>query len=485
VADFKGWIARTSWPLVVLFYAVLGATMALGHAPWGLWPLTFVGWAIVCSLFGAPRPALSGWALGTGYFAVTLSWIIEPFLVDIATHGWMAPFALGLMAGGLALFWGLAFWGATRIGGAIALSVALVLVEMLRATVLTGFPWGGVSGVIVGTGLDAGLAWVGAHGMTLVLLVGVVLIVRLRRIGAVIGVGVVATAVWFVPSVPQVALADVTVRLIQPNAPQDQKWDRDWVQVFFDRQVAYTAAEGTPDLVVWPETSVPFLMELAQPAFDRIGAAAGDTPVVVGIQRADGNAYYNSLLVLEDSKPVDVYDKRHLVPFGEYMPLSPLMHRFGLQALADIIGSGFTAGTGQAIVDIPNIGAALALICYEGIFAHELRYIERPRFLLLITNDAWFGQISGPYQHLAQARMRSIEFGLPMVRVGNTGISAVIDGKGRIVGQIPLGEAGYLDLRLPPALPETLYARTGDWPIWFVTVLTLLGLFMRVRHKSD
>jgi apolipoprotein N-acyltransferase len=177
-----------------------------------------------------------------------------------------------------------------------------------------------------------------------------------------------------------------------------------------------------------------------------------------------------------EGEVTDLYDKWHLVPFGEYIPFGENLADLGIRGLAARDGGGYAAGPGPALVDLPGIGPGLPLICYEGIFAEEVNASDvRPRVLLLITNDAWFGVRSGPQQHFAQGRLRAIELGVPMVRAANTGISGVIDGKGRILGSLPMGEAGALFLPLPPVLPATVYARTGDLPA-ILAIMGILGL---------
>jgi apolipoprotein N-acyltransferase len=173
---------------------------------------------------------------------------------------------------------------------------------------------------------------------------------------------------------------------------------------------------------------------------------------------------------------LSVYDKHHLVPFGEYIPFGEWLGRFGIRGLAASDGAAFVPGPGPAVMTVPGIGRVMPLICYEGIFAEEVNAMpERAVLLVLVTNDAWFGLNVGPYQHLAQGRLRAIEQGLPMVRVANTGISALIDPHGRILGQIPLGHEGVLDLPLPAALPPTPYSRTGDWPVILLLIASALA----------
>ncbi len=487
----------------------LGAVAATGLAPLGIWPLTVLALAGGLDLIGAARTpvraAWAGWWLGLGWFGLGLSWIVEPFLVEPEIHGWMAPFALVFMAGGLALFWAFAAWLGHRLAGPstrpLALAVTLTVAEYLRSVVLTGFPWNLPGHVWVGTGVDRIAALLGAHGLTLLTLLLACLPLLVRRgspVRVVAAGGLAVVLPWLVgsglaallPPVPPEPGAPV-VRLVQPNAPQDEKWDPEKSAVFFARQLDYTAATPLPDLTVWPETSVPAFLEFPGTTLEDIAEAAQGVPVVFGIQRVRGPRFFNSLVVLNRGAVIsDVYDKHHLVPFGEYMPLGdrlgPLFARFGIRGLAANDGGGFTAGEGLRIVDLPGIGPALPLICYEGIFPHELgRYDRRPRLMMLITNDAWFGTVSGPYQHLAQARLRAVEQGLPMVRVANTGVSGVLGPRGEVLGAIGLGEAGFSDVPLPPALAPTPYARWGDWPMILLLVAALVGLAARPRRRAD
>jgi apolipoprotein N-acyltransferase len=203
--------------------------------------------------------------------------------------------------------------------------------------------------------------------------------------------------------------------------------------------------------------------------------------VALGIQRSDGLRGWNSLAVFApDGTVTAVYDKHHLVPFGEYIPLGDLASEwFGITAFAARDGNAYSAGPGPRLVDLgPGLGRVLPLICYEAVFPQDLRGVPgRPDWLLQVTNDAWFGRLTGPYQHLAQARLRSIEQGLPMVRVANTGVSAVIDARGRLRAAIPLGRAGFVDARLPGTLTAPPYARWGEVPV----LLLLAGLAVAVR----
>ena len=481
-----------------------GAATGLGQAPFSWIMLALIGLAAGFTLFQAtqtPRQAAAvGWAFGVGYFALTLSWIVEPFLIDIARHGWMAPFALIGMAAGMALFWGAAFglakWLQPAGGQGIALVIFWTLAEVARTYVLTGFPWGLLSYIWLDTGLDQMAAYLGPHGLTLLTLAGIwALLAAFNHQKRLILLPLVILPfvgmIWF--GLAQAALGPASaedrpvVRLIQPNAPQHQKWDPEMIPMFFGRSLEFTSAAphgDAPDVIIWPETSVPYLLNNAQSALDRISQATGGIPVVLGIQRRNAGLYHNSLVVLgPDGQITDTYDKSHLVPFGEYMPGGALASALNLKGLAAKEGYGFGAGAGLRLIEIAGLGRAIPLICYEAIFPHEVGGLDqRADWLLQITNDAWFGNLTGPQQHLAQARFRAIEQGLPMVRAANTGISAMIDGRGQIVASLGLGVAGFLDVALPPPLPETIYARSGDWPLLLLLIISVAILLLKSRR---
>ncbi|MBK0327427.1 apolipoprotein N-acyltransferase [Rhodobacteraceae bacterium F11138] len=476
----------------------LGVLAALGLAPFFLWYVTLFALARLGQLLVAVPTrragAWIGWLFGLGYFGLGLVWIVEPFLVDVARHGWMAPFALVFLAGGLALFWAAAFWFALapdrgpwwRIG---ILICTWSLAEFVRAYALTGFPWAGFAQIWVDHPAALLLSWVGPQGLgaitlALGLTAGLIAarVLRAWLVGAAVAVAFVAAIGGVISGAPDVKTTGKTVRMVQPNAPQHQKWDPAMMPVFFDRSIGFTGQTPRPDLIVWPETAVPTLLEWADPAFEAIATAAGGIPVALGIQRSEGARSYNSLVYLDpDGQVAAIYDKHHLVPFGEYFPGGDLAAGLGLRGFAARDGDGYSAGPGPQVVDFGALGLALPLICYEAVFPQDATGTpERPDFLLQITNDAWFGEYVGPYQHLAQARMRAIEQGLPMVRAANTGVSAMIDPQGRLIASLPLGQAGFVDAPLPAPLPPTLYARTGDLP---VLALLIAGLGIGVLRQ--
>lgn len=497
-ADFGGWTSRKA----IVFGMALGAAAALGQSPVS-WPLVsmaaFVATFVIFSRIDRPRrAALFGWAFGAGYFAVSLFWIVDPFLVDPEIHGWMAPFALVGMAGGLALFWLLAFALAFRIGArprlrVAALVMALALGELARAYLLTGFPWAHPAYIWVETPIRQVASLVGPHGLGLLTLAAAALSVMTPRIwqggvaSVMLGLAALAYGTWRQDAPLPIRPEATNLRLVQPNAPQSEKWQADKAAEFYARMLAFTAApaETPPDLVIWPEASVTFWLEDWTPEQADIAAAAGpDAEVIIGARRFHDGLYYNALAALDrDGRAAQVYNKTRLVPFGEYIPFGRLLATIGLHGLAAEDGGGFSAGSGERLIDLGTAGRALPLICYEVIFPHYLFVQDRPDWLLQITNDAWFGEAAGPQQHFAQARFRAVEQGLPLVRVANTGISGVIDAHGAVVGRLELGTAGYLDLRLPGALPPTLYSRTGDLPILVLLLAGLATLAVAARRN--
>ncbi len=481
--------------------AALGAIAALGQAPWGLWPLTILALAGIYGLWRETRGWLSatilGLVAGTAHFTLALSWIFEPFLVDAARHGWMAPFAVLGLSVFMGSYWALAFGAARGLAGCrgLALLGAFVIGEALRGWLFTGFAWAQVGHVLIDTPLLHWASLGGGLALCAVVLGAAVALWHLgagRRVAGAAGVAAVAAlyagGVLLTPREAATPGPDApTVRLVQPNAAQHAKWQPENLQLFYDRQRQFTAApgaQGRPDLVVWPETAIPTFLHQSGDLLAGIADAAQGAPVVLGLRRLDGSRYYNSAIYMDGAGAVaQVYDKHHLVPFGEFMPLGDLMARFGIHGLAAEEGGGYSAGPGPEIVDMGALGTAVPLICYEGVFARNILGAPvRPDMILMITNDAWFGKVSGPYQHLAQGRLRAAEQGLPMVRVANTGISAMVDGTGAILAHIPLGEAGWIDAPLPPALPPTPYSRTGDAPMLVLALLLLAGAGLS-RHR--
>jgi apolipoprotein N-acyltransferase len=482
--------------------------MTLGQAPTSQpWTLFLALPVLVWLVDAAPGPrgaALSGWGAGFGYFVSGLYWIGHAFLVDAEQFAWMMPFAVTLLPAFLGLFWAAAFalarriWPAGRIWRALALAACMTLAEYARAHVLTGFPWGMPGYVWVETPVMQAAAWAGPYGMTFMTLALMPLPIlagaRRHWAPAALALAVVA-ALWVSGATrlgerPEAGGVGPVLRLVQPNAEQKLKWERGHIEKFYARLLDATSAApdpalGPPAAVIWPETSVAFLPAYKPERRAEIAAAANGATVLMGTLHArlwnGEEQWFNALLpILPDGGMGPRYDKHHLVPFGEYLPYPSVLGPLGFRHL--VRQGGFTPGEGPRVIEVPGLPPFSPLVCYEMIFPEEVVPPgRRPDWILQVTNDAWFGSFGGPQQHLAQARIRAIEQGLPVVRAANTGISAVIDPLGRVTASLPLHVSGHIDARLPGPLPPTLYAIHGDLP---AMALVLLTFFVSARHSA-
>ena len=502
IAGLQGW-RRAG--LAVL----LGALSVLAFAPVHAWPILFLTFgALVFLLDGcharhaalAPRlkcAALIGFWFGFGFFFAGLYWIAEAFLVEPWRHAWLLPLVMTAMPGGVALFFAvacalaIAMWlpGAGRI---FALAIAFGLAEFARGHVLTGLPWNLLGYALLGTLPFMQLAVL--FGVYALSLIAVLLFASPASFFAPAGSGLAGRwpsaalaalmlavlglgYVWGEQRLASAEAADTGVRLriVQANVDQADKWRPENSEEIFTSYLDLTRSTGLDsiDLVVWPETAVPFLLADAPDALALIGDVLPQgISLLVGSARfveerdAEGGLaarrIYNSLLVVDDKGAViDAYDKRHLVPFGEYLPFQDFLESLGFMQMTGVRG-GFSEGSGALLLTVPGAPQARPLICYEIIFPDEIADRgERAGWLLNLTNDAWFGSSAGPYQHFHQARVRAIEQGLPLVRAANTGISAVIDPYGRILAEIGLGESGVADANLPHAMALTFFVQFG------------------------
>ena len=513
---------RFSWLFRLLLAVLFGAGAALALAPWYLWPLMVVGFSGLLWLLqgtaGSGRAFAHGWAFGVGYFLVGLHWIGHAFLVDAERFAWMMPFAVFGLAAGLALFPALAAALARRVsqpGPSRLLALALFwgLLEWLRGWLLTGFPW--LLSGHVWAGGDVSLqanAYLGASGLGLLTVLAAaapaLFISRdrgLRKQGVVVNVlalALVGLVLVLAMLRWQGAAVDnhpgVRLRLVQAGIAQADKWRpelRDQHLALYLRLSLGPDKSGRPPNfthLIWPETATPFFLDRDHERRRVIARSLPrDSLLITGSpRRADGRGnkpkLYNSVLTLASGGAVKaLYDKQHLVPFGEYLPLRKVLAYLGLDKLAH--GAvDFSSGGGPRVVSTPGLPPFRPLICYEIIFPREIFDTGNnsyPRWLLNLTNDAWFGDSFGPRQHLAIARIRAVELGLPVVRAANTGISAIIDPYGRIKAQLSLSAKGVIDSNLPIALPKTVYARLGDW-IFALLCLLLAGLIIQVNRRQ-
>ena len=485
---YRGWDRALRWLARYPKWAaaLLGSGLALGHAPLSLWPISI---ACLILFFRLSRDSLAhmklGWIFGFGYFVVSLNWIVEPFLVDLQTTGFMAPFAIILMSGGLALFWSAAGWFA-RGFGPLGWVLGLTLAECLRGVLFTGFPWGLLSYILAESPFVGFFAWVGPHGVTLFLLLVCALFVQRFFVAAAGGSAIMLTCALIPLPEMQSDKAETTVRLVQTNAPQEQKWDPFYAPIFLDRMIDATAADPKVDLIIWPESAIYTALNYADRHIERLRSAAGRADVIFGILRIDDrDRLYNSMVLSRIDQPPQIYDKRHLVPFGEYLPFEDWLVRNGFGFAPELFGVGFSAGQSGTTMILSNSVKILPMICYEIIFPRAVSAARQDADVIVqISNDAWFGGFSGPAQHLEITRLRAIEQGMPIIRVSNPGVSAVIDGRGEIVDQMPLNTAGHMDVQVPLVNYKTPYAWFGNWAFWVIWG-ALLALTMRRSVIKD
>lgn len=484
-----------------------GALAALAMPPLHWLPLAVVGIVAFVWLWdGAPGPRsalLRGWAWGTGHFAVGSYWIVEAFFVPPADYGPLGPPIVVGLAALLGFFPGMAAgaakWAVLRwpsAGGRycrlLLLAIAWTIAEWLRGHVFTGYPWNPLAHVwAFATPLLQGAALFGVYGLGL--LTFMILAAPAAGWRASILALVVAVAAGFAG---QAAMAPVVtagngplVRIVQPNTPQAEKWRPENRAAQVAKLVELSRRDGFDGLaaVIWPETAPPFVVEPGSPALAVMARAVPPGGyLLTGAARGTRNredGVWNSLLVIDGKgEIVATYDKVHLVPLGEYIPF----HK-QLAPISGFIGRGsFEVGESRVTLDLPRLPSFSPIICYEVIFPAAVTGPgARPRWLLNVTNDAWFGLSSGPYQHLTSARVRAVEEGLPMLRAANTGVSAVIDAYGRVLAAIDMQREGVIDHRIPAAREPTPYGRWGDGALVGLLLVALGSLFAAIRFTRS
>ncbi|MFC3581336.1 apolipoprotein N-acyltransferase [Sphingomonas hylomeconis] len=503
-------------PLLAL---ALGPIAATGFAPLDLWPpalLSLAAWMWLVHDARTLRQALfRGWAFGVGHFTLGNNWIQHAFVFQDNMPHWLGYLAVALLALYLALYpmaaAGLAWrYGRTptRSPGAsfvLLFGAAWIVTEWLRGTLFTGYPWNPLGVVWLPLpGVSHVAAWVGTYalsGLTIVV-AGAVLLAIGRRwrfaVPVVLVTGLLAlTGVRLpqTPAAPPPANAP-RVRVVQPDLGQEERPQDDYAEANLQALLALNGTPGpAPRLIVWPEGAVRYMLEDGYPATAywrgtasftrmRIAAALGRNDVVLtggnSMQFDAGGelaAATNSIFAIDaGARIIGRYDKAHLVPYGEYLPARPILSRIGLNRL--VPGEvDFADGPGPRGVTIPFFGTVGMQICYEIIFSGQtVDRAHRPAFLFNPSNDAWFGNW-GPPEHLAQARLRAIEEGLPILRATPTGISAIIGPDGTLLATIPANRAGAIELPLPAPYPPTLFARIGNLMAGLVALALLLLAF--------
>ena len=501
---------------------LLGALAAAALPPFDLTPLVFLVFPAILWLDGGSAgPWASfrlGYVFGFGFFLAGMYWVAAALFVDIARFWWLVPFALAGLPALLALSVGAGFFlthlasrglGLSAFARIALFAVAWSALEWLRGHALTGLPWNLIGYVWAGGFPGAGpvlesVAWLGIYGLgfltvlaaALPALLGAPSLAPMSRAARAAPVVAAALLVLLPAAAGGLRLARrptqftaTRLRLVQPSIPESLKWDPARAAANFRRLLALSAAPVHRPLaaILWPEAAVTFPLDRDAAARQAIAAVAPKGGyVLTGALRGNPppaplRRFWNSIEAVDGAAGIVArYDKAHLVPFGEYVPLRSLLPLPLEKITAGSVD--LSAGHGPRTIALEGLPPFAPLICYEAIFPGAIvDEKHRPQWLLNVTNDAWYGRSSGPYQHFAIARTRAIEEGLPLVRVANNGISGVVDAAGRVVARIDLDSVGYADVALPAEDPPTLYARAGDWVFLALLLLGLVPAALRRR----
>ncbi|QDP20588.1 apolipoprotein N-acyltransferase [Sphingomonas xanthus] len=518
--------------------AALGAGLvsALAFEPVGWWPLMLLAVALLCESIARSaslwRALLVGWAFGVGQFLIGLNWIATAFTFQAAMPAWLGWIAVLLLSLYLAIYPAMAAGLAWRFGRTnrtalvLALAGGWAITEWLRATMFTGFAWNPIGVALVDTPLLGASRWIGTYGLSgLTAMIGASLWLLARKQWHVPAItAAAAVVVWALPAPAPVAPASLppsdapspggsevsgagvpirSIRIVQPNIGQQDKWREGFEDEAY-RRLERLTMKGAPEprLVFWPEAAVTEPLSDERRGAERIvfeerlratrTLGAADLLVTGGIGLSSTNRRHvdgatNSVFVMKPlGELVGRYDKAHLVPYGEYLPMRPILSAIGLSRLApgDL---DFNPGPGAQSMQLPGDWGKVGFqLCYEIIFSGEVvDRADRPDFIFNPSNDAWFGRW-GPPQHLAQARLRAAEEGLPVIRSTPTGISALVDGHGRLRNAIPWQQAGFIDAALPAPLGPTLFARAGNLvplALGFLMLIAAIALGRRRRYR--
>ena len=488
----------------LLIDVIAGAAASMALPPFfivpALFSLSLPVWRVIHANSRAEASVIFG-AAGLGWFLASTYWVSHALIVSAPSLWFLTPLVALALAIILSSFWAVAAaasWipHASALVRVLCLLAAFALIEWTRSFVASGFPWslmGSIFAVHLGSLQMASV--VGIYGLTLLafgcVIAPLLWLLSARRLALILLVLPILGTGWGItrldrqPAVPTVNAP--TARLVQPAVPQQDKWNRQKRPAHLADLINLSQASAKkPDIVIWPETAFAGLPSQNRLLLsDTVQAATNPAGfLLTGTPRFDGdNRPRNSVFLFDHQAGLrGVYDKRHLVPFGEYVPF-----RSWIPFLDIIAGpADFVAGSQNQLIAVPGIGQVQILICYEVIFAgHVVASPPRPDLMVNVTNDAWFGATIGPWQHLYQSQLRAVEEGIPLLRVANTGISAAFDGLGRQLGSIPLGKRAYLDIAIPSVLTAPVFARFGNAG-FFVLCLSVFGVawIIYLREKQ-
>jgi len=447
----------------------LGGIFGLSHEPFnlpiiGFFSLPFAAFFWLYFTSKTSRSFFTGYFFGLGYFGLIFNWILQPFLIEFGHNILIALMGYLVFVGFLALFWGVAFYLAFRVTKSInsnkekilILSIFLILMELTRSYILSGFPWGIISYAWIDTPAIIFVSWLGPYWFTaLILILGLTLFyptILSYFLGTIFLMSFLFGSFVISKEEKKTDSDDFfIVRIIQPSIKQKDKWKKENEEKNLGILLSLSKKDPLPDLIVWPETSITWLPEENSLKLKDI-ASQIKAPLILGglrLDRKEKKFFNSSFLIDKTGKIIESYDKSYLVPFGEYFPLSKFLGSINIFGTNKFFRNGFSAGRGLKVIDKISIPPFVTLICYESLFSNEIiGNIKGSNWLLNITNDAWFGKKGGPKQHLVVARMRALETNLPLIRVANNGISAKINEMGKVVKYIPLNERGFLDVKI-------------------------------------
>ncbi|WP_455482098.1 apolipoprotein N-acyltransferase [Bartonella sp. B35(2025)] len=515
-------LSITGWKQQILVI-LCGALTSFALPPFYLTPICFLTFPIFIILLDKISTiqnynkrlltyALSCGIFGFSYFICSLWWLGNALLIDPVAFGWAIPFAIFGPPIYLSLYWFFAgfivglLW-TKGIARFFVLAFALGLVEWLRAILFTGFPWNALGYTAMPTPmLMQSNAIFGLYGMNiLAVLVYSLPAVLLTDEKKQFALSLCSSLILFhssfgfyrlntIPNIADYKKSNYWVRIVQPSIQQNSKLSNTTPEAIFSAHINLSATPTTnqnkkPDLIVWPEASIPYIFNNSSSLTMRIASfLKPEQLAIIGAVRTSNDSsdtktqYFNTIVVINDKGDIlNISDKLHLVPFGEYLPYQNLLNKIGLRTLSDNIG-GYSAASVRETVMLPNGFSYLPLICYEAIFPNEMTFQgSPPQAIINVTNDAWFGVTPGPYQHFQQAQLRAVELGIPLIRAANNGISAVVDSYGRIVVALKQNAVGIIDSPIPSPITPVW---NHEYRIFFTFILFVLMLLCRISFGS-